>query len=274
MVNLVSPQALERADHSALSFYIPEKRATKSTVAVELCNEYHRINTQRGFPDLFTLPGMGKYKGHRAAVCGGGPSIADYADEVFAHETIIACGSAHQFFIDQDRAPTFATSCDGHPSAKKYIQTTFPETTYLMATNCEPELFDMLRERDVMTWLNQCAVEPAPAGIAISGGSTITSRSINIAIAMGFVGIDVYGFDLSYRSDRQHAYETPGDEDLKPVVATVDGCDRFFSTSVQFYLESQFVRDMWTNFWHAFDIQFHGDGMIPTWFKQIQKESN
>lgn len=271
---------IEGAGQPVPSFYVPELRDTKATVAPELCAQYHEINTKRGLPDLFTLPGIGKAKHHRVAVVGGGPSASEHADDIFAHETIIACGSAHQFFVDhvchkkQGRAPDFATSCDGHPSAKKYVQYQFPHTTYLLATNCEPALFDLLRCRNVMTWLNHAAVFPEPEGKCISGGSTITSRSINMAIAMGFYGIDVYGFDLSYRGDVQHAYDTPGDEDTNPTVAMVDGCDRFFYTSHQFFKESQYVREMWINFWHAFDIKIHGDGMLPELFRQLSKESN
>lgn len=251
-----------------LSFYIPGIGDTKATVGSDICTPWHHINRARGYPDMFDSPDTGKYKAGRIAICAGGPSLADNFDAVKAHDVVVACGTAHQFFIDRDYAPNFATSCDGHESAKKYYDKTFPQTTYLLATNCEPELFDRLEGNKIVTWNNLGAVEPVECEQHwISGGATITSRTINIFICMGWLEFDIYGFDLSYRGDQQHAYATPGDEENSPVVANVEGSDKLFKTSFSFYREMQIVRLIHDHFWHAFDIKFHGDGMLPEWYK-------
>ncbi len=263
----------EGGDKPPLSFNLPEIGDTQATVGQDVCTANHKINRARGYPDLFDDPETGKYKAARVAICGGGPSVADHVDEIMSHDVIVACGTAHQFFIDRGIVPTYATSCDGHESAKKYYGTTFPETTYLLATNCEPVLFDMLEGRKIVTWHCLGAVEPVECERHwISGGSTITSRTINMFMVMGFLGLDVYGYDLSFRGDKQHAYETPEDECTRFLTAKVDGSDRLFQTSIQFYREMQFVRMMYEAFWHAFDIRIHGDGMLPEWMKMMKHQ--
>ena len=91
--------------------------ATPATDAVENI----RINGRRGLPRVEDIPGWREPKDWPVALAGGGPSIKHHLDTLRQFPTIVACGSSHDYLMEQGIIPTFAVMCDPDTITAAYV---------------------------------------------------------------------------------------------------------------------------------------------------------
>ena len=225
------------------------------------------------------LPDMSVWKKHKnipIALIGGGPSLKDHLEELrnFSGPTV-ACGSTHDFLVENGIIPTYSVICDPDPITANYLSKPRDNIQYLLATQCHPLVFEKLKGFAIWLWhcynddekgYNEIDPDFKLHG-AVGGGCTVGLRAINIAIMMGYKDIHFYGYDSSVRvNDSHHAYDfSTKDEQLGQMyevkLAETDEC---FYTCAGYHLAQarQFV-DFYGMYKDVFNPTFHGDGLLP-----------
>ncbi len=209
----------------------------------------------------------------------GGPSLNTTLDElraeIFRGCRVAVVNGAYQWAIDHNIKPDMAIALDARPVNAEFYRTPVPGCKYLVASQCAPTMFDMLEGRDV--WLfHALSYESAEVPILeefygkgrvtpVTGGSTVTIRALSLLRMLGFLRLDIFGFDSCWMDDQHHAYpQTMNDKDHRIRVESRigDAVDRVF------YCAPWHVKQ-WDDFklWvrergHLCDLHVHGDGLI------------
>lgn len=221
----------------------------------------------RKLPDFWDLPEVGKFKGEvPIAIVGGGPSLAETMVELRTFQQIMACGSAHDYLVDQGIAPRYCVVLDPDPLTANYLKKPSPTCTYLVASQCDDAVFKALDGFPVATW--HCAGIGVKADEdeifrkrpRIGGGCTVTLRALSIAIILGYGNQHYFGFDSSVRPDRHHAYDC---EDVTGVVdVRMPGSNRVFYAASYMLAQAAQFQDALRTHGHLFTPTIHGDGLI------------
>ena len=220
----------------------------------------------RGLPDVFDLPDMGKSKGDTPiALVGGGPSLKSTMGELREIPTVMACGSSHDFLVNEGIPLRYAVSCDGDPVTTKFYTRPRAKCMYLLATNCHPDLFNALHGFDVVRWHNAGAIpnEMFEEGTrTVGGGCMVTLRALSLAIILGYRNLHFFGFDSCYTDDQRHAYDHCIVEHGANLLCRVGASEREFLTTPEWLAQAQHYQEMCGKFGHLFDPTIHGDGLI------------
>ena len=162
------------------------------------------------------LPWMGLTPPHdgTAVIVGGGPSMKGLLPMIAGHKN-----AGHKVFALNGVVPTlkgagvtpdFFVLLDARRENLAFVQPD-KQTHYLIASQCDPVVFETLNGYDVTVW------HPRYEGIEdhigpgkyalIGGGCTVGLQAMCLAYAMGYRMIHLYGFDSSYsRAGEGHAY--------------------------------------------------------------------
>lgn len=235
-------------------------------------------------PKFEQIPGFMQPKDWPIALVGGGPSLRRHLTDLAQFPTIMACGSVHDFLIEQGIVPTFAVACDPDTVTQAYFQNPTQKAIYLLAMHCNPGLFDHLAGYRIVTW-NCYTDDPRFVAAwtendgsnwhAVGGGCTVGLRALSLAMMLGFRDIHFFGFDSCVEQVEgevlHHAYGYATDREQMQTVYSVktgiDGPgDRTYVCEgyqlAQAYHFKQFV----TAHGHKFKATFHGGGMMSDWY--------
>lgn len=167
-------------------------------------------------------------------VCGG-PSLADtekeLVDEVWRGGKLVAVNGAYQWCIDRNLRPAAAIMLDARKFNARFFETDVPTCKYLMASQCHPDAFDLVEDREVLIWhalgsgsdkevalldeyyfqqktddLPEDRKKPRRHYHPITLGTTVGIRSISLLRMLGFQRIDIFGLDSCWMGDKHHAY--------------------------------------------------------------------
>lgn len=205
---------------------------------------------------------------HTLSIMGGGPSLADtYQD---ARGVLCAINKAHDFLIEHEVVPRLCCLLDPMPILAESF-TPHKGVTYLVASMCDPVVFDKLEGHDVRLWharqADQIEIEDLlpPDSLVIPGGSNAGTRMIELGDVLGFKDIHLHGFDSSFRNGSHHAYEHHDYESTDRII--VQG----YETTMGLYVQvSDVARRMpvWDEM--GLEITFHGDGLMQHLHAQSQ----
>ena len=230
------------------------------------------FNLERNIPRFVAASGRAILrKDEKIAIVSGGHSLNDQLDELRSFEHILVCGSAHDHLVRQGIIPTYATVCDGGAEDKGNLSLPQKETLYLIASQCDPSLFDHLADHNVEMFHYRGQVTPDMEEEArllrgepsIGWGSTVTLISVHVALLMGFQHQHFFGFDNCYSEYgvAQHGYEVVGGFEYEKRPVYVGESKRFFISNMGLATQvEQFFRliEMWREWVH---ITLHGDGL-------------
>mgnify|MGYP003394737530 CR=1 FL=1 len=193
------------------------------------------------------LPGL-SVKSDRPplAVVGGGPSVADFVDELRAFKgDIWTSGSAFPYvtslgiestFFTIDQSPQLAIDGKG---AKKAI----------LATCCDPSVFKELATAHIEVF------DLRSSGPEANHNATTITAAPRISIDMGYRDITFYGCDSSFR-EGSHAYDTDEIGDMVKVVC----CGKEFITRPSFMMQGEFMAEIFRMAPNVFKLR--GDGLM------------
>lgn len=165
------------------------------------------------------------------AIVGSGPSLKDtWEDLKHWPGEIYALNAAHDFLVEKGVIPTAAIAIEGGTAICKYFENPHEEVYYLLASSCHPRLFKQLkRQKRAMfhlamdstlkafdKWLNPTEALPdaeqkqrsrfVRESMMISGGSTVLTRTLCLASALGYRDFHFFGCDSSFfDADQQHS---------------------------------------------------------------------
>lgn len=217
------------------------------------------------------------------AVIGGGPSLAEYLPNLGAYEDVILAGSVHDFVggIFRKDQNIYAIVCDPDPIMNAYLQNLNPDFHYLIASQCDESLFNLLSDMPKRhIWhasggeeLNKVFKEGAKL---ITGGCTIGTRAIGMAMAMGFKKIHLYGFDSCLDNQYQHhayKFQVPDKETLGNITDIKIGEEPDSPTfRVAGYMLQQIFDFQYIIYHYSdkLDIKVFGNGAIAYMMKQAK----
>ena len=136
-------------------------------------------------------------------IVGSGPSLSEHLDEIRKEQEngrpICAIKAAHDYLVSHEIYPDLFLSIEPR-DRRENVKRESPDTVYLLASRCCPELFDHLEGRNVMMW--HCMSTPDENDVliannkrAIGGMSTSGLRAVNVGVDQGFRNFVMYGMD-------------------------------------------------------------------------------
>lgn len=230
-----------------------------------------------------------KHKSKVMCLVGGGPSLKSEKVQNELRELIedgavtIACGSSNDWMVNAGFTPDYCAVCDPDPISANYLQKLNHKTDYLISTQCDKKVFDLLKEHNVYMW--HCYAENfdeynaiEPGFHAVGGGCTIGLRSISLAMMLGYTNIHFFGFDSCLdSSSNSHAYSfVSEDEQLGTTYEIKLGVD---TPGEKTYLCAGYQLAQVDHFKHfiaaygnVISPVFHGEGMLKDFFDIYKKD--
>lgn len=271
-----------------------DKIITVAATPSEESVENIKTNIVRDLPWVFTLPEFMKVKGpdKKIALIGGGPSVANYVDDIKQFKTTIVCGSPNDWAMENGIIPTYAANCDPDPICKNYFKHLDNETKYLVATCCSPSFFEHLKGKQIVLWnchstdaentLKETIYDNMYSKHYISGGCTVGLRSLSLAIALGYTNIHMFGFDSCMDKDKFHAYDLSTPEEragmgtihkirLGSETAPNFDAPEFYCAGYQLAQAENF-RNFYGLFKEYFTPTIYGNGLLANLFKITQQD--
>lgn len=249
--------------------------------------QHIRSSLARGLPEF--NPAIVFNDGHFVIV-GSGPSVVKHLDEIKAEREkgrpICAIKGTHDWLIDNEFHPDMFVSCE--PRIRPFRHTS-QRTTYLLASRCPPELFDQLKDCEVVLW-HSAASKPGavqPEGkdaiqwddldmldecnewrghFGVGGGTTSGLRAIMLGFLMGFRKFILYGFDSCLADDGKTKRFSGEEIGNGKIIDVIVGGRRFLCNGAlaQQATEFQKVYEGLPNI----TIEAKGDGLIAEILKQ------
>ena len=212
------------------------------------------------------------------ALVAGGPSLSstlgELRDAIFRGCKVATVNGAYQWCIDRNIKPDMAIALDARPGNAEFFETSVPGCKYLLASQSSPEMFDVVDGRDVFIFhaLSYESVETPildefymKAYTPVTGGSTVTVRALSLLRMLGFLRMDVFGFDSCWMGRKHHAYRqelNDADKRIRVVMRVGDADDRTFWCA-PWHVKQLDDFKMWVKErGHLCDLHVHGDGLI------------
>lgn len=241
-----------------------EVKVTSSYPPKDVLTRNVETNFAADWPRFHLRDDYGKWKGKPLAILAGGPSLKDYLAHVYEYfDDVMVCGSAHDFVVKYGIDPTYTVQLDGAPEAKPFFNLRLPNIQYLIASQCDPIMFDGLPREQVSMWNAAGCVDDFHGEPAIGGGCTTTLRAISLAVMLGYHDLHMFGFDSCFEDvTAQHAYDyEEWGSNLNEFLVNVDGGKPFKSNAL-FLAQAQQFQEMCKNFGHLFEPHVYGNGLI------------
>lgn len=168
-------------------------------------------NVLRGLPEF--VPTMEPHDGS-VIVCGSGPSLSGQLREIAAERNkgaiVIAVKGAHDMLCENGIEPEYFVSIEVE-DRREQLRLHNDFTTYLLASRCHPEMFDLLMARKIQVFhagmRGESQLEVLIGRPIVGGGTTSGLRAITLAWLMGYRKIILFGFDSCLAHDRRKHYD-------------------------------------------------------------------
>jgi Protein of unknown function DUF115 len=209
------------------------------------------------------------------ALVGGGPSLCNTWRELLGYKYVMIVGGVHDFIMEKGLHPDWCIIVDGDPVVNKYLTRINPNTHYLVASQCSPETFAYLKEKNakISIWhadgdLIDKKIDVFGDGShLIGGGCSVGTRAMVAAIGMGFFHQHLYGFDNCVTRDyKHHAYDflDPENETLGTVYEIRAGGPDGPKFKLAEYMVGQFFdfQAILKAFANCLQVTVHGGGLL------------
>lgn len=227
-----------------------------------------------------------KLKSDKIALVGGGPSLKHHLDELSKYEYIIAAGSSYDYLIQQGIVPTYAAACDPSPLMARYYEKANQhrygeETEFLIASCCDPEVYNILKEYNIYRW--HCYSEGTkaffdkntPGACLIGGGCTIGLRAINLCLMLGFYNIHMFGMDSCVPSKNEiYAYNVKDSRELEGIsdlynIKLDHNSEKTYKVIGYQLAQVEHYKEFLYEFHNLMTITFHGEGLLKEVHRRV-----
>jgi len=206
-------------------------------------------------------------------VCGSGPTLKQHVEEIRAEykkgRPICAVKGAYDFLVGHDIIPAIFVSVE--PRVRP-INNPHPDTVFLLASRCNPELFESLKDYQVVLWHSWSIGYENDAHnghMAIGGGTTSGLRAINIGYTLGFHNFHLYGFDSCLIEGEKRLGQGPIDQQVTTTDVIVGGkrfvCNLAMAQQAD---DFQYIYE----FLPGIHVESFGDGLITAILNERAKQ--
>lgn len=249
-------------------------------------------NIRRGLPQLQPHP----VNENTALLVCGGPSLAqterDLVEEVWRGRKIVTVNGAYKWCVERNLKPSAAIMLDARKFNARFFETSVPGCKYLLASQCHPDAFDLLRDREVLIWhaigsgsddelklLDEYyfqknmddwppeRVRPHRHHYPVTIGTTVGIRAISLLRMLGFQRIDIFGLDSCWSGDRHHGYaqsENDDDQHINIVLRADAHTECTFVCSPWHVKQAEDFKALLKERGDSFYLSVRGDGLIAT----------
>lgn len=227
--------------------------------------------TQRPFPRL-----------GRAVIIGGAPSVKDNLEEIRKlaadpRNHLFAINWTHTWLIQNGIVPNGCVFFEIDAEPDTVLKASHPDVTYYICSHCHPKTFDSLKDTKRVLWHSPPNSEPESVvreelfkdTVTIGGGVATFSRTMTIALHLGFRHIDLFGCDSSFPDQgRTHVegYETAMNNKIDGIwVWAKDvrtGEIKRFRTAGYLALQVEEFKIYCQVNHHFFSMMVHGDSLL------------
>lgn len=225
-----------------------------------------------------TSPRMGK-----AIIVGGAPSVSGFIEEIRAlaaepDNQLFAVNWSHTWLINNGIIPHSCVFFEIDAEPESTLKAAHPGVTYYICSHCHPKTFDELKGFKRVLW-HTPPNSPAEKVVGdelfhgsnlVGGGIGTFTRTLTIALHLGYRNIELFGVDSSFPDDSKSThvagYETPAlvDVDTLIVYAKQDGKDeiRRFKTMGYLALQVEEFKEYCKINHQVFALRVHGDSLL------------
>jgi len=210
---------------------------------------------------------LGKKSG-AVAIVGSGPSLkANWQQLLTFKGDILACNASCQFLLAKGIVPTYMMCFDADPLMLEFM-TPHPEITYLIASRCPPQAFDLIDGCKLVCWhaagderieeLLQASGRMEPM---VGGGGAAVTRAMIMVLPMGYKKLHLYGADSSFAEGETHIRKSTTDERYMAVMCN----GKTFDTAPWMAQQAEDFKKLVAPLIgrEGITITVHGDGLIP-----------
>lgn len=203
-------------------------------------------------------------------IVGTGPSLAGQLDRLReAPGYIMALNEAHDYLVERGITPHGWNFSEVSPWDKNLITKDAPGCRYFVASQCAPQIFDALKDRDVMVWHAWQDIGEGPliakaldADAKLIGGGGPFLRALCLGMALGYRKFESFGVDGSYEANSHVAYQEERDDWNGEAHLDVTCYGRTFKTVGYLARLGHDWIDFLKRHGHGFDLKMHGDGLM------------
>jgi hypothetical protein len=231
------------------------------------------------------LPAIGQKK---ICICASGPSLGDFIEEIRQRQQagwhVAAMNGSYNFLLAHRIIPDLFFMVDAQGKGKNLPFVQFPDirTVHVIASQCDPEIFEALRCYQVKLWhvFNyEGAIEALKDTLGdkrvalFPGAANVGQSCLNPILAMGYREWALFGYDGSVREDATHAFKQPQNagEQIEEFVFPLDAENRVIEGETKTYRATPtmahgavempgrvtFFRNQGVR------IEIRGDGLLP-----------
>lgn len=207
-------------------------------------------------------------------ICGSGPSIEDHVEEIRADKEagkpICAVKDCYDFLVSKGIIPDLYLSVEPR---YKPIKTPQKESAYLLASRCNPRMFEDLKDYRVVmwhSWSREDELAVLDGKPCIGGGTTSGLRAVNVGYCLGFRKFKMYGMDssLGKRGEKRINQDKLGNE-VKTIEVSLENGEVYITNMAMAAQanEAQSIYDSMPDV----SVDVIGSGLIPAIWK-LRKE--
>lgn len=222
-------------------------------------------------------------------IVGGSPSVKGLIPSIKrrhqAGAHIMAVNGSAAFLRSHGIIPDVHVILDARPENIAFLADPHPHTFHLLASQCDPSLFDHLaaKSADVGMWHamlyhgHEREISELARGRPwqlIPGGSTVMLRSMFLAATSGCQTMHIYGMDSSFAGRTHHAYDQHLNAADEPMSIVWRG-KSYQAAPWMIRQATEFQDDHWIPLTKAGGRIFvHGDGLIPDICQYLNRTLN
>lgn len=236
-----------------------------------------RYAIRQGHPQVWQQPMHGE---PICIVCGGN-SLNDTEQELVDlwHEgaKVLTVNGSYQWCLERNIKPHAQVVIDARAFNARFVSPARPGVRYLLASQCHPAIWDAVQGRPLVGIWHACDRDDPGAEIlneyylgqwqGIVGGTTIGTRAIGLAHALGFLRMHLFGMDACFLHGQGHGYAQPENDADQRLQVTFQPADdrtrkRVFEVA-PWHLKH--LEDTLRYIKHAgdhFALAVHGDGLL------------
>jgi hypothetical protein len=237
------------------------KRAIDGSARIERMRA--NMRAFRGVPRLDPQP---MARRGTISICGYGPSLADTIDDV--SKDVMTMSGAHDMLLESGVTPMWHVEVDPRDHKLDFLSKPQPDTTYLISSTCSPKLFERLHGQKLFMWHpasghvereRMAVMEVDGGGALMLGGSSVGSRALALAHALGYEEYHLHGLDCSYRDSQLWAGRHGGP---RHPTMQVECAGKSFTTSTIMLNAAEELYDLMVGQMSRCKFTVHGDGLF------------
>lgn len=213
----------------------------------------------------------------KAVVCGGGPSLVDHLDEIRQRKAkgfhVYALNRSAKFLKSHGIQPNAIMVIDARPQNIEFVTPADPEITYFLGAQVNPSLFEVLKGHKVhmvYTMATEGAVDlilkEDPHASILTSASTVGLQVLNLLHVLGYMVVDLYGYDSSHRDGSHHAYDQSLNDGQKEIEFVFQG-QTYLSSGPMASQAQQFIHMYKKYTTRGMRLEVHGEGLLPDWWR-------